>query len=201
LAIDPGHQGALSYLANLMLRRGDFAEAAGLFERAIDTGATESTLFLHYWGALLRAGTPDRILSDKLAAFDRRFPEPPIFRFLLARLLAGSGDPGVADPERALEIAAALQEAQPVPPHSELLALTMAANGDFAGAQNLQENLIEMARMSGAWMHVAMMQQTAESYRANRLPEPLWSPQDPMFTPPPVDPDPVMRNYPAAQPY
>lgn len=201
LKIDPGHQGALSYQANLMMRRGDFAQGAELFERAIDAGATDSTLFLHYWGALLRAGAPDQVLHDHLVAFDRRFPEPPVFRFLLARLLAGSTEPGVADIDRALEIATALQEAQPIPPHSELLALTLAASGDFAAAGKLQESLVEMARMTGAWMQAAMLEQTAEGYRDNRLPEPFWSPQDPMFMPPPVDPDPVIRNYPAAQPY
>lgn len=201
LALDPSHQGALSYLANRSLRRGDFAEAASLFERAIGTGATENALFLHYWAALLHAGAPDQELRDRLVAFDKRFPEPPVFRFLLARLLAGSKAPGVADPKRALEIAATLHKAQPIPPHSELLALTLAASGDFARAEALQKKLVEIARMTGAWMQVATLEQVAEDYRVKRLPEPLWSLHDPMFMPPPVNPQPVMRNYPTAQPY
>mgnify|MGYP001813190377 CR=1 FL=1 len=56
LAVDPEHQGALSYLANLKLRQGDYADAASLFKRAIVSGVTQMPVFLHYWGALLRAG-------------------------------------------------------------------------------------------------------------------------------------------------
>ena len=158
-------------------------------------------VYLHYWGALLRAGTGDPELRDKLIAFDRRFPEPPVFRLLLARLLAVSKDGGVGDPERALEMADALYAAQPIPPHTELLALALAASGNFDRAQELQQGLAETALMMGAFAEVARLEETAASYRDQRLPEPPWPLQDPMFTPPAVDPDLVMRNYPAGQPY
>ena len=201
LAIDPVHEGALSYLANLRLRRGDYADAAALFGRALTAGVTQMPVFVHYWGALLHAGTSDAVLRDKLVAFDRRFPEPPLFRYLLARLLAGSTDAGVADPARGLEIARELQASQPGPPHTELLALTLAASGEFSQALALQEGLVEMARMVGAWNQVVSLEQVAEHYRSRRLPEPLWPLQDPMFMPPAADPELVMRNYPAGQPY
>jgi len=201
LALDAEHEGALSYLANLTLRQGDPVQAVALFERAIASGVIQMPLYLHYWSALLHAGSSDAVLRDKLIAFDRRFPEPPLFRFLLARLLAGSTEPDVADAARALEIARQLQDAQPSPPHSELLALGLAASGDFVQAQALQEQLVEMARMTGALDHAALLEQTAASYRAGHLPESRWNLQDPMFAPPPVDPDLVMRNYPAGQPY
>ena len=201
LAMDPEHQGALSYLANLGLRRGDYVGAATLFERAIASGATDMQVFVHYWGALLRAGTSDAVLRDKLLAFDARFPEPPVFRYLLARLLAYSTEVGIADAARSLEIARQLYDAQPSPPHTELLALTLAANGDFAAAQALQEGLVKMALMAGALGPAVGLEQTAASYRAGRLPEPPWPLGDPMFKPPPADPELVMQNYPAGQPY
>ncbi|MGD8957863.1 MAG: tetratricopeptide repeat protein, partial [Chromatiaceae bacterium] len=201
LAIDPKHQGALSYLANLNLRLGDYADAAALFERSIAAGATELQLFLHYWGALLRAGTSDAVLRDKLLAFDKRFPEPPVFRYLLARLLARSTEAGVADAARSLEIARQLHDAQPSPPHTELLALTLAANGDFAAAQALQDGLVKMALMAGALGPAVGLEETAASFRAGRMPEPAWPLQDPMFMPPPADPELVIQNYPAGQPY
>jgi tetratricopeptide (TPR) repeat protein len=201
LAIDPEHEGALSYLANLYLRRGDYTDAAAHFERAIASGVTQMPVFLHYWGALLRAGTGDIVLRDRLVAFDKRFPEPPVFRYLLAKLLASSTQTGVADSAKALEIARQLHDAQPIPPHIELLALTLAGAGDFTQAQALQAGLVQMARMTGALGHATMLDQVAASYRSGRLPEPLWPLQDPMFMPPPADPASPMRNYPAGQPY
>ncbi|MGB5777374.1 MAG: hypothetical protein WBP89_22205, partial [Sedimenticolaceae bacterium] len=187
------------YLANLSLRRGDYAAAAALFERAIASGATDMQLFVHYWGALLRAGASDAALRDKLLAFDRRFPEPPVFRYLLARLLAHSTE--VGDVARSLVIARQLYDAQPSPPHAELLALSLAANDDFAAAQALQEGLVKMALMAGALGPAVGQEQTAASLRAGRLPEPPWPLGDPMFMPPPADPELVMHNYPAGQPY
>jgi superkiller protein 3 len=201
LTIDPRHAGALSYLANLNLRQGNYADAAVQFERAIDSDVTQMPVFLHYWGALLRAGTGDAVLRDRLLAFDKRFPEPPVFRYLLAKLLATSKEAGVVDVDRAHGIALELHTTQPIPPHTELLALTLAAAGDFTQAESLQGRLVEMARMAGALDHANSLEQAAQSYRSGRLPEPAWSPQDPMFTPPPADPESPMRNYPAAQPY
>ena len=201
LAIDPEHEGALSYLANLNLRLGDYTNAVMHFERAIASGVTQMPVFLHYWGAMLRAGTGDAMLRDTLVTFDRRFPEPPVFRYLLAKLLAGSREAGVADSARAIEIARQLNTSQPIPPHTELLALTLAASGDFERALELQERLVEMARMTGDLFHAVSLEQAAADYRARRLPAPLWPPHDPMFMPPPAHPDSPMRNYPAGQPY
>ena len=201
LALNPEHEGALSYSANLSLRQGDYASAAAGFERAIAAGVTQMPVFVHYWGALLHAGTDDTVLRDKLLAFDQRFPEPPVFRYLLARLLATSTDPRVADHARALEIATKLHASQPHPPHTELLALALAASGEFVRAEQLQEGLVNMAWTAGAFAHAVSLEQALASYRAGRLPEPIWPRQDPTFMPLPADPELVMRNYPAGQPY
>ena len=201
LAINPEHEGALSYSANLSLRQGDYASAAAGFEHAIAAGVTQMPVFMHYWGALLHAGTDDTVLRDKLLTFDQRFPEPPVFRYLLAKLLATSTGPGVADDARALEIATKLHASQPNPPHTGLLALALAASGDFVQAEQLQQGLVNMAWSAGAFAHAVSLEQALASYRAGRLPEPIWPRQDPMFMPPPADPELVMRNYPAGQPY
>jgi len=201
LEIDPGHQGALSYLANLSLRLGDHVSAAGFYERAIAAGATHQPIFLHYWGALLHAGTPEAILRDRLTTFDRRYPEPPLFRYLLAKLLAVSAQADVADVERAITIARELHDTQPIPPHTEVLALSLAAAGDFAQAQQLQEGLVEFARVTGAFDRAARLEVVAVAYRDRRLPETPWAVDARMFMPSPADPELAMRNYPAGQPY
>lgn len=201
LAMDPSHAGALSYLADLELRRGDPAAAAADYERAVAAGVREAHLYLHYRGALRDSGADDSVLRAKLEAFDHQFPEPPVFRYLLARLLATSNVAGVADAARAVEIARALHAADPAPPHTGLLALALAAGGDFAKAGELQQELVGMAQLGGAWLQVAALQGVADDYRDGRLPEPSAAAHDPLFMPPPVDVDKVMLNYPAGRPY
>lgn len=196
IALDPQHQGALSFLGSLKLRQAEYAAAAELLGAAIDAGANMFPLYLHHWGALRAAGTPDAELRAKLAAYDQRFPEPPVFRYLLAKLLAGSGAAA-----EAVRIARELQQAQPIPPHTEVLALALAAEGDFSAAVELQSQLVDMARQLGAAEHAAQLEQVAQAYRESRLPAPLWLPDDPMFLPSPADPAVAMRNYPAPNPY
>lgn len=201
LKLDPGHQGALSYVANLAMRQRDYVEAATNFERAIASGVTQRPLFMHYWSALASAGAPQTRLRDKLIELDGRFPEPPVFRFLLARLLAGSDDTGVRDTARAVAIARKLHQENPMPPHTELLASALAADGDFETAATLQQGLVDMAKMAGAWMYAAMLEQTLAMYRDRKLPETPWSANVPDAAPNAPDPDTAMQNYPAGQPY
>jgi Flp pilus assembly protein TadD len=196
IALDPRHQGALSYLGGLKLRQGDYAAAAQAYGAAIEAGANQLPIYLHYWGALRGAGRPLAELRSELEAFDQRFPEPPLFRFLLAKLLASSGAA-----TEALEMARELHQAQPIPPHIELLALALAVNGEFAEAATLQTELAELARQAGATAHAEQLEQVAQAFRDQRLPDPLWAMDDPMFSPPPPDPATPMRNYPAPNPY
>lgn len=201
IAVDPGHTGAISYLASLQLRQGDYTAAVARFERAIDEGVTQMPLFLHYWQALRGSGADDQRQRRTITALAQRFPEPPVFRYELARLLATSPDPTVADPGRALAIATALHDSDAGPWHAELRALCLAANGDFDAALALQERLAETARLTGGWLQAAALERVAADYRDARLPESGALIFGTLPPPAPVDPDSVMRNYPAGQPY
>lgn len=201
LVADPTHRGALGYLASLLLREGNAPEAALLFERAIAAGATDMPVFQHYWTALHQAGADAVLLRDKLIEFDRRFPEPPLFRYLLAHLLLSSSDDRVRDPLRARQTAEQLYAAQPNPAHAELLAFAHAAAGDFTSALKLQQHLVGLAQTIGMWMQLGTLQEVAEQYRAGRLPDRLPGAGFLGLMPAPTDADLVIRNYPAGQAY
>jgi len=198
---DPSHDGALTYLGSLLFRAGTPAAAAEVLGRAVAAGSSLLPVYLQYWGALRASGASEADLLERLRAFGRRFPEPPVFRYLEAKLLATAQDAVVADADRALEIARELHRTQPVPPNAELLALVLAVNGEGEDAADLLTDLAGMARQFGAVEPALALESMAEIYRAGELPEPLWPSNDPLFAPPPVDAEGPMRNYPAAHPY
>lgn len=197
LALDDQHQGALTYLGSLKLRQGDPAAGADYLDRAIQAGANLFPVYLQYWGALRAQHAPLETLQEKLEAFTQRFPEPPVFRYLKAKLLVANGAG-----EQAVALAEQLMESQPIPPHAELLALCHAGAGKWSEAVEIQSNLIAMARQAGAGEELLeRLEQAAARYGERRLPDPIWPARDPMFDPPPVEPGVPMKNYPASHPY
>lgn len=201
LALDPRHQGALSYLGRLLLRQGRYSEAGESLAEAIEAGAKLMPIYLHYWAALRGAQFADAQLLQRLQAFDQRFPEPPVFRYLQAKLLATSADADVRDRERAAQIAQGLYDAAPISEHAELLALTAAVVGDFARASQLLEQPLQQARQTGALVEAERLQALIEGYGARRLPTPLWPLDDPVLVPLPVNTEAAWQNYPVAHPY
>ncbi len=198
---DPGHLGTLSYLGNLELSRGHAKPAAESFRRAIEIDTGQPSLRLHYWRALFESGASQSELLDALERFDQRFPEPPMFRLLLARLLATSPDAQVRDTGRALQLAADLINTMPIAPHQELLALALAARGEWQQAIERQSLLVEHAGQAGAGELTDRLEVDLQAYREQRLPEQVWRLDQPMFQPLAVDPGVLMRYYPAARPF
>ena len=196
LALNPKHQGALTYLGSLKLRQGDPAAGADYLSKAIEAGTNLFPVYLQYWGALRAQNTPFETLQEKLETFDQRFPEPPVFRYLQAKLLVEKGTA-----QQAAVLAQQLMQTQPIPQHAEVLALSLAATGEWSKAVEVLSNLVTMAQQMGAFDQVHRLEQLVELYREQRLPEPLWPADDPIFYAPPVDPGSPMRNYPAAHPY
>lgn len=196
LALDATHQGALTYLGSLKLRQGDHAAGADYLGQAIEAGANLLPVYLQYWGALRANNTPSKTLRQQAEWFDQRFPEPPMFRYLQARLLIENGSA-----QQAVKLAGDLVERMPVPQHVEVYALSLAAAGKWSEAVDVLSNLVEMAQQMGAFDQTQRLQQLLALYRDQRLPDPTWPPDDPIFNAPPVDPGTPMKNYPAPHPY
>ena len=95
--------------------------------------------------------------------------------FHLARVLAASPDPLARDGLRALDMAAALDQAAPTPENAATVAMAHAALGDFTAAAQWQERSAERAEKAKRADLAEAMAGRVETYRRGRH----WSPSFP----------------------
>lgn len=197
---EPAHDGALFNLANHHYRLGDYEQAAELYAACVQAAPENMVSWLVYTGALLRA---DRDRSAILAVLDtarERFSEQPMLQFLHIQLLACAGEKGGCDAPTALARARELHDRQPIPPHRELLALALAATGDFTAAAGIQEALMSDAMLMMP-PDVGRLDSGLQAFRAGQMPQAqhvfTWR----LIQAPPVHAIGAFRDYPAPRPY
>lgn len=200
LDIDPGHAGALFYLANLNFDSGRYSDAAAGYAKAQAAEREIAPARLLELVARLRAGEPEAEVARRLTDLSAQYPDDPMLSYALARLLAAAVDPQVRAPARALEIASRLNLLQPIPPHQRALALSLAASGRFEQAAQTEQQAIAMAAWMAPPAALETMKQELAGYEKGELPA-AWSEGDILLSPPPFDPVAPFRDYPAAVPY
>ena len=200
---DPGHAGANFYLANQYYRKDLYADAASHYATAIQGDPKNRAAYMPLMGTLRETGATDAEIMVHLMAALRQFPEFAVFRTLQIRLLATSTDTDINNPQEALDIARQLVEQQRIPPHQEVLALALAATGDFEKAAAIQEGLVAIAAwsMPGDAVDLVRLNKTLTAYRDGKLPSGAELAAWPISRPPKFYGDAPFRNYPAARPY
>jgi len=178
-----------------------YAEAASHYSAAIAADAGNPLARLFDLVARYRGGEDTQKIRERLEQEIGRQPDPQMFQYALARLLAVSENEQVRDPARALELGMMLAMNQGMPPYLELLALAYAANGDFEQAEVLQHQLVASLQWLPPGPYQTRLQKTLESYRQGDLPSQPWPEDDSILTPPPIDAVAVFLEYPAALSY
>lgn len=201
LNIDPGHAGALFYLANLHFDSGRYPDAAAGYAKARAAAREIAPARLLELVARLRAGEPEAGIAARLKKLIEEYPDDPMLSYALARLLAAAADLEVRAPEQALNIAQRLSLLQPIPPHQRALALAQAASGQFEQATRTQQQAIAMAAWMALPTELETMNRELASYNKGKKPPAAWPEGDPLLSPPPFDPLVPFRDYPAAVPY
>ena len=203
LQIDPGHAGALFYLANLHFDAGRYHQAAPGYAKARTAEREIAPARLLELIARLRSGKAEAEIIERLTDLRLEYPEDPMLDYALARLLAAAADPALRSPEQAYEIASRLALLRPIPPHQRALALAQAAVGRFEEAVQTQKQAIAitMATSMASRQEQAQLQAELQAYELGELPKPAWPESDPMLSPPPFDALAPFRDYPAAVPY
>ena len=203
IELDPGHQGAHYYLANLLYGRGEYQQAASHY-RAAQQGDSElpTTRLL----AVLASHHADlgntAKLADELRALVEKYPRQPELRYAQILLYALSTDPDIHDDVAAVTIANQLLQDQPGPAPLHALALAVAANGQFEVAADIQQHTIERLQWNLGSAEMQNLQEILSAYQAGTLPTlEIWPLDDAMLEPPPFDALPPIREYLAPTPY
>ena len=197
---DPGHTGANFYIGNQLYREGNYAGAGSHFATVIAADTRHLGARILYLASREHGGAPDQALKADLRKATSQLPEQPLFTLRLAQLLAASEDENLRDPEEALRLAQALVKQQPQPAHREVLALALAANGDFEQAASIQQALVGYAYMSVP-DEVERLSRIQSLYEAGKLPAASDLDNLTIIKAPPVDVSGPFKNYPAAKPY
>ena len=131
-----------------------------------------------------------------------RHPEDNRARYALIRLQLLATDDAVKAPAAALEDVRELVDLQPFPQLVALLALAYGINGDFERAYEWQnQGYVNFALMAPAGI-AREMQAARSAYENDRVPDTrIFPADDPLLSPPPVDPTGPFRDYPAPNPF
>jgi len=196
----PDHTGAHQHLADQYYHQGNYTAAARHYASSIKGEPENLAATISYLGTLLLTDAPATTLMTSLDTAIQRFPEYPGFQPLRILLLAGSNKPGIHDPEAALKSAQQLNEQSPTPPNQELLALALAATGNYQQAITIQENLLSFAERAMP-AEVERVAKTLAYYQDKTLP-----PLDELINHAALQPakfnaTAAFRDYPAHRPY
>ncbi len=202
LELDPRHDGAHFFFANLLFNQGHYAQAAEHYGSALAVNPDIPPARLLKLVARHRAGQPEQDTAQQLEQLLGLHPEQPELKYALIRLRALSADPAVRDSVRALNLANELAPGQPTPANIQALALAAAADGQFDQAARLQQQVVDML----GWMTAAAQSQAIrdalDAYQEGVMPtQAVWPDDDPLLSPPPLNPVEPFRDYPAPVPF
>lgn len=156
--LSPEEPGVAEALIGALVRLGRDGEAIETFSLAKSYQPDDEGSLVGL-AILLAARARYREAITVLDDAHRRFPNRTATATTLARLLASSPDVSLRDGTRALEIAMAVNDAEPVPAHAETIALSLAELGRCSEAMDWMKravssaegakNVAETARLNG----------------------------------------------------
>lgn len=201
IALDPNHQGAQLYAANLLFERAKFQQATEHYRAALNGDVELRPARLLALVAAHHAGRSDQALATELQTLIEQHPDQPELRYALLRLQALSKDPGVHDDVSAVNLANELLRKHPGPAQLQALALAVAANGQFEVAADIQQQLIERLQSLPNAPELQPLRDQLDAYQRGQMPTlEVWPLDDPLLQPIPFQAEQTIREYLAPTP-
>lgn len=145
---EPGYVPARVELAGVLARSGRPGEAVAEYAHALEADPTASQAAYGRAMAFVRLRRY-REASDQFADGMSRFPDQPLFRLALARLLAAAPDDQVRDGRRAMALVDELMKGPQSIELAETAAMGLAETGRYEEAATVQRDVLEAARRGG----------------------------------------------------
>jgi tetratricopeptide (TPR) repeat protein len=142
---EPGYVQARVQLAGVLARAGRPGEAVAEYARALDADPSQSEALYGRGMAFVRLRRY-REARDSFADGVVRFPDQPLFKLALARLLAAAPDDRIRDGRRAMAIVDELMKGPQSIELAETAAMGLAEVGRFDQAIDAQRSVLEAAR-------------------------------------------------------
>ena len=144
LQLSPGEPGVAEALIGALVRLGRDGEAIDAFSRASSYRPDDEGSLVGV-AILLAARERFREAITVLEDAHQRFPDRTATATTLARLLASSPDVSLRDGQRALQMAMAVNDAEPMPAHAETIALALAELGRCGEAVDWMKRAVSSA--------------------------------------------------------
>ena len=179
---DPAYLEARYRLAHVLMRRGEYANAAEQYARIAVAYEHDAELLYRMGVALSAAGRCDEARKPLHAAVSLN-PRQGQFLHALARIYAVCGA-DASELGQALEYAELVYAALPNPEHAVTLAMAYAANGRHDDAVRLQRQVLSSGTESGSRERQAALREDLARYQARQAAVRVWMPGDGNLMPP-----------------
>jgi predicted O-linked N-acetylglucosamine transferase (SPINDLY family) len=183
---EAGFADPMVYLANALMRKGQYVEAAGFYAQAGQLHSEDAAILHLESLAHLASGQCERAmaaLNEALAI------SPGSGQALQTRARTYATCPAATDEQKriALDDAGELYTQVPNLEHAETLAMAKAALGQYQDAADYQAQAMFEAIKAGGVDKFPGLQQNMERYRDAQPPLEAWPVAHPVFFPPPPD--------------
>jgi len=171
-------------LAHCLMRLDRPAEATDAYRQVLEIDPHSQAG--RYWLGIAAAAAGQWTLArDSFQAVLNSNPGRVEAAAALARLLAAAPEPDLRNPRAALDLARRLYQAVASLDHGAVLALALAANGEFEQASQLQGQLVEAAQANELPRLVEAYTDHQAMYLRRQMPISPWPEGDPVFHPAP----------------
>lgn len=183
LAADARLGEAHTLLGNILMRRGQYVQAAEQYRALTSAKTLDPSAYAHLIAAEVSAGHCAEAYKD-IDQAARTFPKDAVLAQIFVRVVSTCTTVRQQNLAKAQEIAQQLYNQSASVANGEALGLVMAAQGKFQDAIDYQSAALFAAIRDKNKATVALLNAFLEAYRAKKMPESPWPSNHPYFKPP-----------------